>query len=29
VELPPGVALDSPALDRATRSVLDRVEREG
>jgi acetolactate decarboxylase len=28
VELPPGVVLDSPALDHATRSALDRVERE-
>jgi acetolactate decarboxylase len=29
VELPPGVVLDSPALDHATRSALDRVERHG
>lgn len=29
VELPPGVALDSPVLDRATRSAIDRVERQG
>jgi acetolactate decarboxylase len=29
VELPPGVALDSPALDHATRSAIDRVERAG
>jgi acetolactate decarboxylase len=29
VELPPGVALDSAALDQATRSAIDRVERQG
>jgi acetolactate decarboxylase len=29
VELPPGVALESPALDHATRSEIDRVERDG
>ena len=28
VELPPGVVLDSPALDRAISSAIDRVERE-
>jgi acetolactate decarboxylase len=28
VELPPGVELDSPALDRATHNAIDLVERE-
>jgi acetolactate decarboxylase len=29
VELPPGVELDSPQLDEATRRAIERVEREG
>jgi hypothetical protein len=29
VELPPGVALDSPQLDQATSAAIERVERQG